>query len=305
MLRFTFALLAAGLLAGCGLTITASVDGGGGLDAAPPDGGSPGADAGAADGGDGEPCGAVTCAPGLECCNPSCGVCVEPGGGCAAIECVDAGMNTTCAGLACGSGEICCADCDGARSCTPGPSCPDILCETPCSDPSDCDAGEYCAPDPTSAACGEGTCAPRPTACPDDCPGACGCDGVTYCNECGAKASGAGFASSGPCARPATCAPMDAHSVADCATVVGVAWNGTTCENVDCVCEGADCGRLFRSERECYLAYGECICGGFAGVTCRDWEFCDYPSGCGFADGTGVCRPRPMGCAGVVEPVCG
>jgi len=40
-------------------------------------------------------------------------------------------------------------------------------------------------------------------------------------------------------------------------------------------------------------------------VTCRDWEFCDYPSGCGFADGTGVCRPRPMGCAGVVEPVCG
>jgi hypothetical protein len=38
------------------------------------------------------PCGSVSCAPGLVCCNESCGVCVQPNQGCPAIACaVDAG----------------------------------------------------------------------------------------------------------------------------------------------------------------------------------------------------------------------
>ena len=32
------------------------------------------------DSGMGEPCGPTTCAVGQECCNASCGICVEPGG---------------------------------------------------------------------------------------------------------------------------------------------------------------------------------------------------------------------------------
>ena len=36
---------------------------------------------------DGEPCGPVTCAAGLVCCNESCGICTEPGGGCIKIFC--------------------------------------------------------------------------------------------------------------------------------------------------------------------------------------------------------------------------
>jgi hypothetical protein len=34
-------------------------------------------------------------------------------------------------------------------------------------------------------------------------------------------------------------------------------------------------------------------------------EYCDYPSGCGFADGTGTCRPRPDACTEEYAPVCG
>ena len=36
---------------------------------------------------DGEPCGAVVCDNGLECCNASCGICVGPGGVCTQEAC--------------------------------------------------------------------------------------------------------------------------------------------------------------------------------------------------------------------------
>jgi hypothetical protein len=37
---------------------------------------------------------------------------------------------------------------------------------------------------------GSGVCQPRPTGCPADCPGTCGCDGTYYCNACQAHAAG-------------------------------------------------------------------------------------------------------------------
>ena len=47
-------------------------------------------------------------------------------------------------------------------------------------------------------------------------------------------------------------------------------------------------------------------CGGFAGATCADTEYCDFPDNlCGGADGLGECVPRPDACAGVDDPVCG
>ena len=39
--------------------------------------------------GGGEPCGAVRCAAGQTCCNPSCGICTAPGEGCITMECTD------------------------------------------------------------------------------------------------------------------------------------------------------------------------------------------------------------------------
>ncbi len=48
-------------------------------------------------------------------------------------------------------------------------------------------------------------------------------------------------------------------------------------------------------------------CGGFAGLTCNDGEYCafDREDSCGFADALGTCRPRPEACAEIYAPVCG
>lgn len=48
-------------------------------------------------------------------------------------------------------------------------------------------------------------------------------------------------------------------------------------------------------------------CGGFAGLTCGDGEYCHYESGdyCGFADAMGTCQTMPEACAEIYSPVCG
>ena len=57
---------------------------------------------------------------------------------------------------------------------------------------------------------------------------------------------------------------------------------------------------------------GECApversCGGFAGLTCGEDEFCDYELQhmCGAADHLGTCRPVPEVCTQQFDPVCG
>ncbi|MBZ0121314.1 MAG: hypothetical protein K8H88_30235, partial [Sandaracinaceae bacterium] len=50
---------------------------------------------------------------------------------------------------------------------------------------------------------------------------------------------------------------------------------------------------------------GEIVCGGFGGGTCASDQYCDYDMGCGFADGTGICRPRPTACPPEIRPTCG
>lgn len=47
-------------------------------------------------------------------------------------------------------------------------------------------------------------------------------------------------------------------------------------------------------------------CGGWSGRICGADAYCDFPhEGCDFADGQGVCRPRPEGCFEIYAPVCG
>jgi len=51
----------------------------------------------------------------------------------------------------------------------------------------------------------------------------------------------------------------------------------------------------------------ETVCGGWAGMTCDNDEYCAYQPGqlCGAADASSVCRPRPDVCTDEVAPVCG
>ncbi|MGF1464560.1 MAG: hypothetical protein ACFCGT_00370 [Sandaracinaceae bacterium] len=136
----------------------------------------------------------------------------------------------------CSPGERCCPECRGGETCQPeGVSCPDLDCEEgDCGTNADCAAGEYCAL--ALGACVAppegGVCAPRPARCGGDCPGVCGCDGVTYCNACEAAAAGTNVVVDQPCT--ALCGP-DAElcppgRYCELGTLCGEAGNAGSCE---------------------------------------------------------------------------
>ncbi len=165
-----------------------------------------------ADGSIGEPCGPTTCPIGQSCCNESCGICTDPGVGCPAIACasdggtppVDSGPGEPCGAVTCGDGLVCCNPSCGI--CTPpGGSCITLECDRTCGgrggDGTECTGAEYCAYDGGGCGYADGTghCLPRPDACPDDCPGVCGCDGNDYCNACDAAAIGVDVYHEGSC----------------------------------------------------------------------------------------------------------
>ena len=54
-------------------------------------------------------CGAAVCKPGLECCNASCGTCVEPGKGCTKQFCLPpVPVDQQCGSNVCAKGQFCC-----------------------------------------------------------------------------------------------------------------------------------------------------------------------------------------------------
>lgn len=68
-----------------------------------------------------------------------------------------------------------------------------------------CPPGMWCnyPPDTVCGCCDmTGTCEIEPQDCPFDCPGVCGCDGNTYCNECEAHQAGVEVDPSVSCASP-------------------------------------------------------------------------------------------------------
>lgn len=103
-----------------------------------------------------------------------------------------------------------------------------------------------------------------------------------------------------------SCTVIEEGAYGACKMIVGWAWNGEMCVGIGgCSCE-PDCESFFDSVEQCSET---CIraCGGRAGDTCSDAEYCAYRDGeyCGQADAESSCKPRPQMCPTIFAPVCG
>ncbi len=68
------------------------------------------------------------------------------------------------------------------------------------------------------------------------------------------------------------CAPQDAVAVgggsADCPLLVGFAWNGKSCVEIDCQCKGSDCKSLASSTELCKKLHAACLAPPPADADC-------------------------------------
>jgi hypothetical protein len=154
---------------------------------------------------DAQACGKATCAPGLVCCNPSCGICTEPGGVCIQLACEETRPEpvTTCAATLCLEGSTCIDSPEGA-TCLPNE-------ENPCN-LLDCPPNRICKVLEGAAAC----------VVVEDEPSTCAatlCAVGTYCDDISGKAE---------------CLPLPSCKGTSCES-------GTHCELVDVQCVRAPC----------------------------------------------------------------
>ena len=206
----------------------------------------------------------------------------------------------------------------------------------PCSDK------EYCA-FPPDAQCGAadqpGKCTPRPQACTLQFAEVCGCDGVTYGNDCEAASSGTSVAYSGKCKDGGTGSGKTCGGIAGLSCPSGEYCNyapdaqcGAADQTGTCTTQPSVCTKELHEVCGCDdTTYGNpCMaaaagvsiakdgacqsgggggktCGGIAGIACGSGEFCNFPESahCGAADQTGTCATKPQICTADYTPVCG
>ena len=167
-----------------------------------------------------------------------------------------------------------------------------------------------------------GSCVPDPGgACPEIYSPVCGCDGVTYANDCFRLSAGMALDHEGECGA-ARCGGLDG-TVCEAGYVCDLRDCGLEAEglcvtrpsdcpavwNPVCGCDGVtygnDCDRL--SAGAAWFADGECgttgSCGGVGDIRCPRGEVCDIRV-CMF-DAMGLCVAEPGPCPYLWDPVCG
>ena len=171
----------------------------------------------------------------------------------------------------------------------------------------------------------DGTCVDIPTGgCPEYYAPECGCDGVTYGNQCERRQASVSMLHSGECGSGASCAPW----LEECAP-------GEMCDAPEdsCWVDGVmgtcrvirdDCGFLWDPQCGCDAItyanecermasgvwldhWGECgpPCGGADDPPCVESAFCEYPTGMCGPGLPGECVEVPIDCPDLWDPVCG
>jgi Kazal-type serine protease inhibitor domain len=169
----------------------------------------------------------------------------------------------------------------------------------------ECAADEFCNFEP-DADCGAtdrgGVCEERSDFCPAIYAPVCGCDNRTYGNECTAHGAGVSVKHDSLCTAD-ECEQAGGHAVYGTGANIPECDPGEQSWSVSGGLPNVVC---------CLPREPGPTCGGIAGLSCDDGQFCNYETSAGgqgcdgsVADAAGVCQPTPNFCTREFNPVCG
>ena len=169
---------------------------------------------------------------------------------------------------------------------------------------------------------GPGRCSPRTAACTREFRPVCGCDGVTYPNDCVAASAGSNIAFEGACEDSLSACSSDAECTAPgsyCSRPAGLCGGPGTCAP-----RGEVCPEIFDPVCGCNgVTYSNSCFAGVDGINVASEGPCEEPAttcssdaecpeagsycarAIGMCGGLGTCTPRTLACTRVGQPVCG
>jgi Kazal-type serine protease inhibitor-like protein len=188
---------------------------------------------------------------------------------------------------------------------------------TSCMTSDECGAKALCGR-PIGACTRAGACVARPTACVSTFDPVCGCDGLTYDNECQAGLAGVSVAALGPCEAMACLGNKDCPSGFMCHQAAGACGSVGVCSTMPqncstfmyqpvCGCDGRTYDNACMATQAGVSVDYMGICPGEKCASNPDCAYEEYycmrPSNS--CNGNGRCETRPEVCYELWAPVCG